>query len=93
MHNSEYKYACIIKNESFSSELTMLPLRAKDHLKKIPISDIRISLLSCWSGMSKRLPKHTVTYCLPWLFPSCERYVFTAEDAMHFRDRVQKLLS
>lgn len=61
MHNSEYKYAYIVNNEPFSSELTMLTLGAKNRLTKIPISDIRISLLSCWFGMSKRLPTHTVT--------------------------------
>lgn len=29
MHNSEYKYAYIVNNELFSSELTMLTLGAK----------------------------------------------------------------
>lgn len=74
--------------------MTMLTLEAKNQLTKIPISDIRISLLSCWLGMSKRLPKHTVThffFCFGY-FPDVG-YVLIAEDVMHFKDKVQKLLS
>lgn len=46
-------------SELVSCGLTILLQRAKDHVTKKPVSDMR-SLLGCWSGPSKVIPKHAV---------------------------------
>lgn len=58
-----------ILNKSLPSWLTILQ-RDEDHLIKTPMPDTRSPLLSCWSRLSKRLPKIIVSYCYcPCPFP------------------------
>lgn len=40
--------------------------RAKDHITRNPLPDMKSPLMSCWPGLSKRLPNHSVCFYFPW---------------------------
>lgn len=53
----------------FPSGLTMLPLRTKGRLTSTPTAGLRKHLLSCWSGLSNRLPKYYRLLLVPMVIP------------------------
>lgn len=58
---------------------------------KSTMPDMKRPLLSCWSGMFKRLPEHTASCYCPWL-PTHRQKVSIAGDTMIFRNRTWRPL-
>lgn len=88
LHSSFYSL-----NELSSPGLMVPSPRAKDHLTKFNTRHEKYPLLSCYSGLSKGLPKHAVYCYCPWLPPRGGReYLPIVEDTMYFRNRVQRPL-
>lgn len=67
------------------SGLTMLPPRAIDQRTISPTPSMRSSLLSCWSELSKRIPKYYKLLLLPLVVPREGKQVLTAEYIMYIR--------
>lgn len=71
MYKPVCKYTYIIKI-IFPSWPTIFLPKVKDQLRKTLTPGMRSPLLSYWSWLSKRLPKHYRPLLLPWLPPELE---------------------